>query len=497
MHRRTFLKRSAVLGGGLFALGPLHALGVRTAQGQDVARAVGYGPLVPKGDLALPAEFNYQVISRQGMPQSDGTLTPGTFDGMGAFPGPHATTILIRNHENRRRAGEFPVVISPPELRYDEDPAYTGGCTKLVVKRNKHDNTYEVIESFGIIGGTDTNCAGGVLPGRKWLTCEEVVNRSAVSGKKHGYVFEVDARSHGPVEALPVVAAGRFAHEAAAWQRDVLYLTEDRNIATQGGACFYRYIPSRRSALYGGDGRLRRLTETKGLLQALKLKNEFRANMDSGRVVGVPYKVEWVTIDDPDHDDDTDLRTDRVPGFTPVRFQAQDKGAAYFDRQEGMWADHDNVFFDCTTGGALDLGQVWAYDPRRRTITLIYESVNNQALENPDNIVIVPETGDLFLQEDGPGAQFIRGLTQTGEIYDFAMSITRETEFAGACFDPDGQTLYVNQYGLRGGGPGGPPDAGAVTYAIYGPFENRKGDLHYRHDEPRFYEEDIPFRRPN
>ncbi len=29
--------------------------------GQSPSAAVGYGPLVPKGDLALPAEFNYRM----------------------------------------------------------------------------------------------------------------------------------------------------------------------------------------------------------------------------------------------------------------------------------------------------------------------------------------------------------------------------------------------------------------------------------------------------
>ena len=41
-------------------------------------------------------------------------------------------------------------------------------------------------------------------------------------------------------------------------------------------------------------------------------------------------------------------------------------------------------------------------------------------LENPDNVVIVPQTGDIFLQEDSNGEQFVRGVTLDGEIYDFA-----------------------------------------------------------------------------
>jgi hypothetical protein len=184
---------------------------------------MGYGPLVPKGDLRLPAAFNYQIISQQGVPQRDGTLTPGIFDGMCAFPDsggpddstedtadtattnvnpPGHTTILIRNHENRRRQGEIPVVV-PPGFRYDEDPSYNGGCTKLVVRRTQTGRDaatgqptyqFELVDSFNILGSTDTNCAGGEVPFKKWITCEEAVNRGT-TGKKHGYSFEVNAIS--------------------------------------------------------------------------------------------------------------------------------------------------------------------------------------------------------------------------------------------------------------------------------------------------------------
>lgn len=125
------------------------------ASGAPVHSAEGYGPLVNMGDLALPRGFRYEVISRQGEPMSDGNPTPGIFDGMGAYPGPDGSTILIRNHENRRSPGETPVRV-PERFRYDQDPTYSGGDTKLVV-----DRAGRVRESFAVLGGTDTNCAGG------------------------------------------------------------------------------------------------------------------------------------------------------------------------------------------------------------------------------------------------------------------------------------------------------------------------------------------------
>ena len=474
MNRRNFIRGSAVFGGALAALGPFQALSARRVLGAAIAKNDGYGPLVNKGDLWLPVDFNYQIISVQGTVMSDGNPTPGIFDGMAAYRGRGGTTVLIRNHENRERAGELKVM-TPPDLQYNE--AALGGNTKLEVRRKRagtdHETVqalynYEVVRDFAILGGTSTNCAGGIRSPQTWITCEEVVKR--LNGKKHGYIFEIDANADGPVPAIPVIQAGRRAHEAAAEAAGIIYMTEDRSITADPvlgsvGSCFYRYVPNPRGAGYPLD-------ETSGPLQALKLKDEFHANMDIGRTVGVPYPVEWVPVPEPDHDDDTDARLDRVSGFTPNRVQAQDNGAAYFDRLEGMWTEsgESRIFFDTTSGGAAKLGQVWEYHPGRETLTLVFESSSSAELQNPDNVVVVPQTGHIFLQEDGDGEQYVRGVTRDGEIYDFARTTSNETEFCGGCFDPDGKTFYLNQQGDRGSLPGGPANARAVTYAIYGPF---------------------------
>ena len=269
--------------------GGLTALGACEAEDKLVESIEGYGPLVPMGDLALPRGFSYKVISRQGDPMDDGNLTPGIFDGMGAFPGPGGSTVLIRNHENQRKAGEIPVMV-PEDDRYDQDPTYVAGNTKLVVDRN-----LQVIEDFAILGGTDTNCAGGQMPWGSWITCEEIVNRGD-TGTPHGYIFEIDASAGGPVEARPVTAAGRFVHEAVAWLGGVLYETEDR----RDDSFFYRYIPEN---LPGSSGDL---ADTSGVLQALKIKGVDNAVMDAFPRVGKRHEVEWVTIEEPNPVDDTD-----------------------------------------------------------------------------------------------------------------------------------------------------------------------------------------------
>jgi secreted PhoX family phosphatase len=470
LTRRRFVQGSAAVGGGLMIGGPLSALAARTAEAAQRRRAVGYGPLVPARDedtgivhLELPRGFRYRVISRQGQPMSDGNPTPGIFDGTGSFPGRGGQTILIRNHENRSRPGEIPVVV-PNSDRYDPDPNVKGGNTKLVVDRNRR-----VVQSFAVLGGTHTNCAGGEMPWGSWITCEEVFNYGSTGsalggGVPHGYCFEVPADASGPVNAIPIADAGRFVHEAVAWLGGVLYETEDR-----GDAAFYRFLPSREPREFGD------LATFGGTLQALVVRN--RPNFDADTAnPGESYPVEWVTIDEPNPVTEANGQS--------TRGQAQAKGGAIFSRTEGIWATDRRIYFDCTSGGEAGLGQVWEYTPRGRdggNLELVYESTSAEDLEAPDNLVVVPATGDLFLQEDGGGDNYVRGVTQRGFIYDFARTVLNDSEFCGGCFSPDGRTFFVNQQGGREGDPLNPaPEVAGVTYAIWGPF----GETDEREERP-------------
>jgi hypothetical protein len=49
MNRRRFLRQSVLASGGLAFMGPLHALGVRVAEGQPLIPAAPYGALVARG----------------------------------------------------------------------------------------------------------------------------------------------------------------------------------------------------------------------------------------------------------------------------------------------------------------------------------------------------------------------------------------------------------------------------------------------------------------
>jgi secreted PhoX family phosphatase len=465
VSRRSFVAGSAVLGAGVALGGPISAYANRSQQEKRRPKAAGYGPLQPTREedtgisyLSLPVGFRYRLINRSGAPMRNGLPTPGIFDGMAAYAGPGNRTVLIRNHENRSRPGEISVPV-PAGKRHDPDPNVRGGNTKLVVGRDRR-----LQEVFPVLGGTHTNCAGGVTPWGTWITCEEIFNYGAVesnvtpgTGVPHGFAFEVSADANGPVTPQPIVDAGRFSREAVAWHGDSLYQTEDR-----GDACLYRFNPERRPK-EAGD-----LAAFGGVLQALVVRG--RPNFDANLAApGETYPVEWVTVDEPNPVDDT------------VRVQAQAKGAAIFDRTEGMWTADDRVYFDCTTGGEAQLGQLWELRPRGRDggeLKLIYESTSAEDLENPDNLVVVPATGDVFLQEDSDREQYVRGVTPHGLIYDFARALVNGGEFAGGCFSPDGSTFFVNQQGDRLAGeetPASQPDASAgLTFAIWGGFSSRK-----------------------
>ncbi|MGH2689476.1 MAG: alkaline phosphatase PhoX, partial [Actinomycetota bacterium] len=170
----------------------------------------------------------------------------------------------------------------------------------------------------------------------------------------------------------------------------------------------------------------------------------------SGWPVGRAFEVQWVDLEEP------------VPEKDTLRDEAHAEGAARFEREEGIWAGGDRVWFDCTDGGREGLGQVWEYDTRRERLTLIYESPGKRSLSHPDNLVLMPH-GGLLLCEDTDPPQYIRGLTRDGGIYDFARAVGYDSEFCGATFGPDGRTLFVNQQGDRSEGT-------AVTYAIWGPW---------------------------
>lgn len=60
--------------------------------------------------------------------------------------------------------------------------------------------------------------------------------------------------------------------------------------------------------------------------------------------------------------------------------------------------------------------------------------------------------------EDGPGQNGVVLVTPEGHASRFAMNSLNNSEMCGACFSPDGSTLFVNTQN-----PG-------ITFAITGPW---------------------------
>ena len=432
-------RRSFALGSAAFAG---LALAACAPAGRSAARhGLGYGPLRPDpaGLLDLPEGFSYRIVSRLGDRMDEGFFVPDRADGMGAIPLDNRRIALIRNHELRpNHHAEGPFRGGAVNAHGFDSPGgrpLPGGTTTLVYDYRAH----RVEAQYLSLAGTIRNCAGGTTPWGSWLTCEEDVSRAGTNGltRDHGWVFEVTPDARAVADPVPLTAMGRFNHEAAAVdpRTGIVYLTEDRE-----DGLFYRFLPERRGRLHRG-----------GRLQALAFAEADRpadSRNASGAVLPLQQwqPVRWVDLDEVESPED-DLR---------VRGHA--RGAALFARGEGVHFAGGDLYFCCTSGGAAGLGQLMRYRPSRREgrsderdaparLQVFVESTDPETLNYCDNLTMAP-TGHLILCED-QGTQTVRnhlrGVTPLGALYPLAF-LREQTELAGACFSPDGATLFVNLY---------------------------------------------------
>lgn len=403
----------------------------------------------PDGILDLLPGYAYRVISRGGDVMDDGHVVGDRADGMGCFGLGNGRVALVRNHELQARHHESgPFGSRPVALAYDRSDdglALPGGTSTLVydLRRRKVEAQYQSL------AGTIRNCAGGVTPWGSWLTCEEDVTRAGNGvARDHGWVFEVPAAHKGLVEPVPLTAMGRFNHEAAAIDpaTGIVYLTEDRD-----DSLFYRFLPSERGQLAAG-GRLQALAFVEPGIDDTRNWSEVTLPIGGAR------PVRWIDLDGT-HSPDDDLR-----------LRGHAAGAARFARGEGVHFGNGSIYFCCTSGGAAKLGQVFRYRPssaegqpaERSSPAMLQnfvESTDPRMFNFGDNLTVAPN-GHLVVCEDQYSLvvdNHLRGVSPAGEVYTLARC-RLQTELAGACFSPDGSTLFVNLY------------SPAMTLAITGPW---------------------------
>ena len=456
VSRRQFTFSAAALA---FSGLTVNMMGCRSKEGNNAALAdmplsSGYGDLVSDKNsiLDLPPGFSYQVISQLGDKMDDGMPVPDNADGMGCIKLDEDRVALIRNHElaqKHMKKSAAPWQSFQSNKSYDNlksGTALPGGTSTLVYNLK----TQEIEKQYMSLIGTIRNCAGGTTPWGTWLTCEESVDRPDGNiSKDHGYIFEVPAEANGLVEPKPLVAMGRFNHEAAAVdpRTGITYLTEDR-----GDSLIYRFIPKVKGQLSEG-----------GILQALVVKQkpkfDTRNWAENNMALGDWLEVEWITLSNPESPND-DLRA-----------QGYEAGAALFARGEGIHFGTNELYFCCTNGGQKQFGQVMRYQPSAfegtaqesqhpGLLQLFVESTDGSQYNFGDNLTVTPQ-GHLLVCEDqytDVTRNFLRGVTPKGAVYPFA-KLHIQTEPAGACFSHDGKTLFVNLY------------SPTKTLAITGPWE--------------------------
>ena len=500
------IRRRQFVGAAL--AGPFAGLLVNQALAAPKGSAGGYGPLGPVLDtttgeplLSLPAGFRYRSIATAGTIMADGHETPGAFDGMECFPSRKGHVRLVRNHETRAQGGAGGSEAPPGSNPYD--PVCNGGTTTIDVDLGGNPQQWGSVSSWSSLTGTYFNCSGGASTYGTWFSCEELPSGSDLGSdeapepwapaptshdffgngaanltKKHGYMYEVDSR-WGPGEnptPTPITQAGRFTHEGAVMDNATgyVYMTQDDFFAPSG---LFRYLPP-------NNPKRDKKVEDGGQLEMLAVVGTPNAELFEHQEPGATYQIEWVNIPDPDpsHPPGTPF----IATLGAVSSQGHAQGAAGFSRLEGIRRRGQRIYFNSTQGGqgragasstfGPGFGQVWVLDLATMQLTLVFEAPpvagvvepgNLPPLSLPDNIAISPK-GALVLCEDGTinrpdrgfviPHNFLRGLSRKGDLFDFAENVLNDSEFTGACFSPDGKSLFVNVQ-----------DPG-ITYEIRGPF---------------------------
>jgi secreted PhoX family phosphatase len=207
---------------------------------------------------------------------------------------------------------------------------------------------------------------------------------------------------------------------------------------------------------FGGRGSL----HAGGVLTALKVEG-ITTDLSVVQEPGLVLPAKWVPI----------ANVDPTDSETSVREQGISKGATPIMKAEGTWTSPDgSVWFVSSYAAGPDAedeeditaaahsGQIFRYDPKREQLELVALIPTGSTFDGPDNITVSPH-GFALACTDGEDEQWLVGITEDGVMFPFGFNAEDDSEFAGATFSPDGQTLYVNVQG-----------APSRTFAIWGPW---------------------------
>ena len=303
------------------------------------------------------------------------------------------------------------ILVSNAELP-EAGPVKAGGASAI-----HFNNDGSIRDAYRVLDNTVNNCGGGTTPWGTWLSGEEVAD---------GLVWECDPKGQKPQVARPKLGVNSHEYVVVHSKARRLYLTED-----EAGGGFYRFTPAKWGDL------------SAGLLEIATLRPDGH--------------ISWSRVPDPEAKS-TPTR-DQVPAATPL------------SRPEGLCIDPLSGIVYFVESSA---GRVYAYDPVTHAYDLVYAESDYQQpfLNDPDNAIVCPRSGDLLVCED-TGSLDICLISTEGTVSRFVHldgtqhgdpDTEASSETTGPCFDPTGTRLYFSSQRAYFTG---------VIYEVTGPWRKR------------------------